>query len=230
MTSMTNGLNISLEPHLAESLTPIASLIPDVQIDIHAATIPYSTLRTVSKWSRTQDGSAALKARSLDPAAYSEVSLLAGATTSPESNLGQYTPPPDPADVEADKARERKAITSLVNAVLSVVGSGVAAFWASDKAGWRHETVRTSFCTYEYKAYHVQRVLFALLVAVVVAVAEGALFLIWQSGSIQASPKRKRLRVARHKKDDDEADAAEPETVTEQHRPGLRHRVLEATT
>ena len=40
----------------------------------------------------------------------------------------------------ANKA-ERQAITSLVNALLSVIGSGFAAWWAAGKTGWKYEWV-----------------------------------------------------------------------------------------
>jgi hypothetical protein len=138
---MVDELNISLEPHLAQSLEPIVPLLTDKNIDLRAATIPYSTLLSVSQWARTSAGTKALCSCSLDPGSYSMVALLAGTTTSPERYFGKYIPPPEPHEVQAEKARERKAITTLINGVVSVIGSGFAAYWASDKAAWRSEWV-----------------------------------------------------------------------------------------
>jgi len=59
-----------------------------------------------------------------------------------------------------------------------------AAWWAADKTGWRNEW----------------RVLFALFAAIVVAIAEAGLYMIWQySTSKRLQPKKK---LARHKKID----------------------------
>jgi hypothetical protein len=72
------------------------------------------------------------------------VSLLAGTTTSPERKFGAYTPAKEPEELEAEKKKERKAITALLNALLSIGGSGVATWWAADKTGWQNEWVRIS--------------------------------------------------------------------------------------
>lgn len=69
------------------------------------------------------------------------VSLLAGTATSPERFFGSYIPPRDPAEVQAEKNRERKSITALLNAILSIVGSAFATWWAAEKLGWRNEWV-----------------------------------------------------------------------------------------
>ena len=75
------------------------------------------------------------------PHDYSMVSLLAGTTSSPEGKFGTYIPPKEPEQIEAERANERKSITALLNALLSIGGVGFAAWWAADKTGWRNEWV-----------------------------------------------------------------------------------------
>jgi len=75
----------------------------------------------------------------------------------------------------------------LLNAILSIVGSAFATWWAAEKIGWRNEW----------------RVLLALFVAILVAVSEGVLFLLWQSRA-EAAKRRRHLRAADHKKMDTE--------------------------
>ncbi|PFH51919.1 hypothetical protein AMATHDRAFT_116241, partial [Amanita thiersii Skay4041] len=167
--------NISLEAHLAETLRPLPSLLPNdladkltpYLVDPLPNLIPYSLLYAISRWARSNEGHDALRAQcpELDPQSYSMVSLLAGTTTSPDRFLGEYIPPKDPAVIQAENNREKKAITALINALLSIGGSAVATWYAAEKTGWRNEW----------------RVLLALFVAITVAVAEGILFLIWQS-------------------------------------------------
>lgn len=70
------------------------------------------------------------------------IALLAGSTTSPERKFADYVPPKDPEVVQTEKMKERKTITALLNALLSIVGSGLAAWWAADKTGWKNEWVR----------------------------------------------------------------------------------------
>lgn len=123
------------------------------------------------------------------------ISLLAGTTTSPERKFGAYVPPRDPEEIEAERKKERRAITTLVNAILSVGGSGFAAWWASQHAGWKKEW----------------RALFGLFVGFVVAIAEAVLYLIWQSRH-SAPTKKRRLASARHKKNDGDGDSSVVET------------------
>ncbi|KAF7309647.1 hypothetical protein MIND_00335800 [Mycena indigotica] len=178
-----SALNISLESHLHETVAPLHSLLPDelatqlapFVLGTPPSTIPHSLLLSISKWSRSSDGISVLRAASLDPQSYTMIALLAGTTTSPERKLPAYIPDQSPQDVAAARKAERKAITTLVNALLSVFGSGFAAWWAADKTGWKYEW----------------RVLFALGVAIVVAVAEAGLFLIWESRHSKKLPKRK---------------------------------------
>lgn len=74
------------------------------------------------------------------------IAMLAGATTSPEGKFGDYTPPKGPQAIEADRAKERKAITALLNALLSIGGAAFATWWAADKLRWTNEWVRGNVC------------------------------------------------------------------------------------
>ncbi|KAH0582939.1 hypothetical protein H2248_010838 [Termitomyces sp. 'cryptogamus'] len=103
--------------------------------------------------------------------------------------LSQYTastPPPtipysDPEEIEAANSAERKSITSLLNGLLSVLGSGFAVWWAADKLRWKNEW----------------RVLLALFASIVVAVAEAVLYLIWQSRLSNSKRTKPRHKVRR---------------------------------
>lgn len=149
MATPTSDINISLEPHLVETLRPLYKLLPrelaqELQqyvSDTPPALIPYKILLSVSKWTHTDDGQNTLKRKGLNSTDYSMVALLAGTTTSPERNFGTYVPPKDPEEVEKERARERKAITALVNSVLSVGCVGFAAWWAGSRQGWKPEWV-----------------------------------------------------------------------------------------
>ena len=159
MTGSLDGdqLSISLEDHLVDTLRPLHSRLPDhfaQELEPYLSTspppaIPYSLLFSISRWTRSDSGLEALHTQtpSLNPQSYSMVSLLAGTATSPERFFGSYTPPKDPEEVQAEKNRERKAITALLNALLSIVGSAFATWWAAEMLGWRNEWVRYQmFC------------------------------------------------------------------------------------
>ncbi|KAG6891266.1 hypothetical protein C0995_008518 [Termitomyces sp. Mi166 len=195
----TDNLNISLEPHLLDTLRGLQAVVPHDLADTLGQytasapplTIPYSVLRSVSRWALTT-GRETLRSHSppLDPHAYSMVALLAGTTTSPERNFGTYVSPQDPEEIEAAKSAERKSITALLNGLLSVLGSGYAVWWAADKLRWKNEW----------------RVLLALFAAIVVAVAEAVLYLVWQSRLSQSRSKRTKPRhkiTHQLKRDDD---------------------------
>ena len=139
-----------LPPHLAApipSLPPLSSpsktATPSDFVTTTTPLVPYSLLYSISKWTRTEEGAAALSASSLNPRSYEMVSLLAGSITSPERIF-----PPHKAeenDPLADARREindRKAVVTLINALLSIGGSGVATWYATGVAGWRNEWVR----------------------------------------------------------------------------------------
>ena len=146
---MTSEIRVSLETHLLQSLTRISPILPrhlenDVAqylVNPPPVAIPYKTLFAISQWTRTDDGQRALQAHSISPYDYSMISLLAGTTSSPEGKFGTYTPPKEPEQIEAERANERKSITALINALLSIGGVGFAAWWAADKTGWRNEWV-----------------------------------------------------------------------------------------
>lgn len=147
----SSELNISLESHLVDALRPLLRIAPTELAEslspylapTKPATIPYSVLQSVSQWSRVTDGLEKLRKHSppLDPSEYSMVSLLAGTMTSPERKFGAYTPAKEPEEVEFERKRERKSITALLNALLSIGGSGFATWWAADKTGWKNEWV-----------------------------------------------------------------------------------------
>ncbi|EIW79216.1 hypothetical protein CONPUDRAFT_42028, partial [Coniophora puteana RWD-64-598 SS2] len=174
-------LNVSLEPHLLETLRPLRDVLPD---DLFSElspylvsrkrskkakdvpTIPYDLLRRVSLWSRTDAGSAALQNHSppLDPASYSMISLLAGTRTSPEKKFPAWTPS-DPLAERRRKIDDRKAISNVVNGFVSVIGIGIATWWASERTGLALEW----------------RTLLSVLAAILVAVAEVGLYMIWDT-------------------------------------------------
>ncbi|KXN86552.1 hypothetical protein AN958_09856 [Leucoagaricus sp. SymC.cos] len=151
----TSKLNVSLEPHLMEALRPLPDLLPpalagELKSYISEAAqgvIPYSTLLAISQWSRTPEGSEKLRENSLplNSSSYMMVSLLAGVKTSPERVFGSYTPPPDPEQIAEQQKRERKEITAILNALLSVFGVGFATWWAADKLHWKNQWVQCLF-------------------------------------------------------------------------------------
>ncbi|KAL0953517.1 hypothetical protein HGRIS_004741 [Hohenbuehelia grisea] len=220
-------INVSLEQHLIDTLDPLQPLLPPEltsQLQSYIAeprsrTIPYDILLQISKWTRQPNNRDALDAAKLDLHAYNMVSLLAGATTSPERNFPPAPPSIDPAEEAANRKYERKALTALVNALLSIGGSAAAAWWASDKTGWSDEW----------------RVLLSLCVAFVVAASEGILYLIWQSRASKSTPSqraRRRKYRALHKKDAPDSpvasleNSASAELVTskDEGASGLRQR------
>lgn len=87
----------------------------------------------------------------LPPHDYTMIALLAGTTTSPERNFPAYILSDPTADQKRDH-RDKKAITAVFNAVLSVLGSGAATWWAAEKTGWRAEWVcaPSDACVFAY--------------------------------------------------------------------------------
>ncbi|KLO19279.1 hypothetical protein SCHPADRAFT_918605 [Schizopora paradoxa] len=197
MATASSDLTVSLEPHLKDALMPLLTLLPqdlssELSQELNKAEIRYGIVADISKWCRSDEGAAALKARGMHPTSYSTVSLLAGTKTSPSSRL----PPPNPPESAEQKSRrewgDRKALTAVLNGLLSVGCSGGAAWWAADKSGWRDEW----------------KVLLALIVAAVVGLSETVLFMIWQSKYHTGSGSQMNYRRAvktRSKKDDGEA-------------------------
>ncbi|KAK7445407.1 hypothetical protein VKT23_014824 [Stygiomarasmius scandens] len=185
-------LNVSLESHLLNTLKPVLPVL-DTSLrhrlascinSTDARTIPYTLLLDVSKWTRSNP--TALRASSLNPNDYTMVALLAGTTTSPERKFGTYVPPKSEDVLAAERKRERKAITTIVNGVFSVGGAGAAAWIGSANTGWKYEW----------------RVLFSFFVAVVVAISELVLFILWQSRS-SPGERKKQQKYIRSKKVED---------------------------
>ena len=149
----TADINVSLETHLLNVLNLISPILPQHLADDLAQylvnppplIIPYKTLFAISQWTRTADGQKALQAHSMKLHDYSMISLLAGTTSSPERKFGTYIPPKEPEQIGAERVNERKSITALLNALLSIGGVAFAAWWAADKTGWRNEWVRITF-------------------------------------------------------------------------------------
>lgn len=105
--------------------------------------IPYSLLSAISAWTRSADGREALTERDppLDPNSYAMVALLAGTRTSPEKRFPDVQPvPTDGADARKE-LNDRRAVTAVLNALLSIFGAGVATWWAADRLRWRDEWV-----------------------------------------------------------------------------------------
>ncbi|KAG9075895.1 hypothetical protein FRC06_009821 [Ceratobasidium sp. 370] len=105
------------------------------------------------------------------------IPLLAGTTFAPSSK-----PPPVPPP-QLDPSHDRRAITALLNGMLSVVGVGFAAWWAAGNVHWGNEN----------------RVLLALAASIVVAAAEGILYAIW-SDRQEKKQRSKRNRLKKRPK------------------------------
>ena len=147
-------LNVSLEPHLQDVLTSIQDLTPPKLADDLASylsserdrttvgIIPYTILQKVSRWSQTSEGTKVLQGCSpqLDPQSYTMISLLAGTCTSPEKRFPPYIPS-GPLEERRRAIDDRNAISTVMNGVLSVVGTGAATWWASDRTGLKLEWV-----------------------------------------------------------------------------------------
>ncbi|KAF7370860.1 hypothetical protein MSAN_00719700 [Mycena sanguinolenta] len=212
-----SALNISLETHLLEILAPLYPLLlPELASALKPyisepvpSTIPYTLLQSISQWSRSPAGQEALLSASLEPQSYSMVALLAGSVTSPERKFPAYIPDKTAEETEALRVAERKAITYLLNALLSVIGSGFAAWWAAGKTGWKKEW----------------QVLFALFVAAVVAISEAVLYLIWDSRRSRARPTRKLKASAKRKDDGQVIDVTRIEHGVSR---GLRQRAVKS--
>ncbi|KIJ62025.1 hypothetical protein HYDPIDRAFT_189293 [Hydnomerulius pinastri MD-312] len=227
----SDKLNVSLEHHLLEKLTPLVGILPADLSDelapclalektaVATPVVPYDVIQKVSKWSRTPEGTEALLKCSppLDPQSYTMVSLLAGTTTSPEKHFPPYIAK-DPEEDRRRAANDRKAVSTVVNAVLSVAGTGVATWFAGGHTGMRIEW----------------RALLAVCAALLVAFAEIILYMIWDSRRSKVSePPRKRRVLVKHKKDI--AEKGDPTEISPQasstgiEDTSLRHRTLVTT-
>ncbi len=165
MTREPADLHVSLESHLIETLRPLIGSVPsqlserlspllpdDTSSSASQSTapsiIPYALLQSISKWTRTEEGETILKSKSppLDPSAYSMVALLAGTRTSPDKKFPAMPRVPTRSEGAAREISDRRAIIAVVNAVLSVICTGGAAWWAAQHAGWRDEWVPDTCC------------------------------------------------------------------------------------
>lgn len=133
----------ALIPSLPPSPSPSSSAAPADSATASTVVVPYSLLSSISKWTRTEEGAAALSAASLNSRSYEMVSLLAGVITSPDRKFPVYKPEDnDPLTDAQREVNDRKAVVAVINALLSIGGSGAAAWYATGVAGWRNEWVR----------------------------------------------------------------------------------------
>ncbi|KAH9995594.1 hypothetical protein BJV77DRAFT_1094131, partial [Russula vinacea] len=114
----------------------------------------------------------------LDPLAYNMVALLAGTRTSPNKKFPQMPHPSSRSEIAARDISDRRAIVAVLNALLSVICTGAATWWAAQRTGWRDEW----------------KVLLSLLAATIVAISEVGLYIIWES-------RRRRRQPAKTKAD-----------------------------
>ncbi|KAJ7429930.1 hypothetical protein B0H11DRAFT_2264629 [Mycena galericulata] len=155
---------------------------------------------------------AALQSASLEPQSYSMIALLAGSVTSPERKFPAYTPKKSPEEADALKKAERQAITYLLNALLSIIGSGYAVWWAAWMTGWKNEW----------------QPLLSLFVAAVVAIAEAVMYLIWDSRRSSNLPRHK-LKVSPKKINQRVEGVIDASRVEHGTLAGLRQRALKTT-
>ncbi|KAI0725858.1 hypothetical protein C8Q72DRAFT_567546 [Fomitopsis betulina] len=210
-TISTEQLNISLEPHLTEALHPLLHILPeDLRSHLqdlilrerpHSPTIPYSLLASISAWARTPAGKRALDSHDppLLPGGYSMIALLAGTQTSPERKFPAYVARSDDADGRFSYS-DRRAVTIVLNALLSIGGAGAATWWAAGRLAWKDQW----------------KVLLSLAVALVVAASEAILYLIWESRRSERPQRRRRparLAATNPKKDDADAPQHDPDTI-----------------
>jgi TMEM199 family protein len=151
-----DNLSVSLEPHLIEILRPLLDTVPaplsaelshflseTTSSSSSTPTIPHALLLSISRWARTEEATTALRSKNppLDPLAYNMISLLAGTRTSPDKKFPQLLHSPDRSENAARNVSDRRAIIAVLNALLSVVCTGAATWWAAQRTGWRDEWV-----------------------------------------------------------------------------------------
>ncbi|ESK97689.1 vacuolar h+-atpase assembly protein [Moniliophthora roreri MCA 2997] len=201
MSDTLDQLNVSLETHLVDTLRQLLPVLPpkhQAQLTPYLSPqrrdkISYALLQSISQWTRSTSGARALRSHSpsLNPQDYTMIALLAGVTTSPERHFAPYEPPKDPEQLAQERKKERKAIAAIINGVFSIIGTGVAAWWGSERTGWKNEW----------------RILFAFFATAIVALAEIVLYIIWQHRQDTApKPKKRYIRV----KNQEDTVAVEP--------------------
>jgi hypothetical protein len=154
--SMSSPLSVSLEPHLIEILRPLVDTIPaslsaeltpllsdNTSSSSSTPTITHALLLSISRWVRTEEAARALRSKNppLDPLAYNMVALLAGTRTSPNKKFPQLSHSSDRSKNAARDNSDRRAIIAVLNALLSVICTGAATWWAAQRMGWRDEWV-----------------------------------------------------------------------------------------
>ena len=147
---MNVDLTVSLENHLAEKLKQLLPILPhslrerlNSGVSGQSTEVHYTLLSEISQWARSDAGMDALRSIDVNPSSYNMVSLLAGTTTSPSSKFIPSTSE-DPTGQGLRENNDRRALTAVINGLLTVGCSGGAAWWAADKSGWRDEWVRDS--------------------------------------------------------------------------------------
>jgi hypothetical protein len=151
-----DNLSVSLEHHLIGILRPLLDTIPaplsaelspllseTTSSSSSTPTIPYALLLSISRWTRTEEAARALRLKNppLDPLAYNMVSLLAGTRTSPNKKFPQLSHSSDRSENARRNISDKKAIIAVLNALLSVICTGAATWWAAQRTGWRDEWV-----------------------------------------------------------------------------------------
>ncbi|KAF8498655.1 hypothetical protein F5888DRAFT_1690746 [Russula emetica] len=151
-----DNLSVSLEPHLIEILRPLLDTIPaplsaelsplvseTTSSSSSTPTIPHAILLSISRWARTEEAARSLRSKNppLDPLAYNMISLLAGTRTSPNKKFPQLSRSSDRSENAARNISDRRAIIAVLNALLSVICTGAATWWAAQRTGWRDEWV-----------------------------------------------------------------------------------------
>ncbi|KAG2366924.1 hypothetical protein BDR07DRAFT_1394842 [Suillus spraguei] len=145
--------------------------------------------------------------------------LLAGTRTSPEKKFPAYVAK-DPETERRQAANDKKAVSTVVNGVLSVAGTGFATWWASEHTGLRLEW----------------RALLATFVALVVALAEIILYMIWDSRRTTKKTERAPHILSRDEKlveDLDKADivdATASSSSTDPQYSALRQRLVQSAS
>ncbi|KAH8116395.1 hypothetical protein DFH11DRAFT_1725183 [Phellopilus nigrolimitatus] len=213
---MSSDTTVSLEPHLVQVLTPLLSLLPPELCNTLATELGTNGNTLLFALAHISMGADRLRKklrrrRKLDYNSYHMVSLLAGTRTAPSSKPPPYTPPESPEARGRREWNDRKALTAVLNGVLSVGCAGGAAWWAADKAGWRDEW----------------KVLLALVVAAGVGLSETVLFIIWQSRSSMESKEKiqRRKAVDARKKSDDSGEPVPEHTDAQYIDTALRRRI-----
>lgn len=68
------------------------------------------------------------------------IALLAGTQTSPERKFPAYVARSDDADGRFSYS-DRRAVTNVLNALLSIGGAGAATWWAAGRLAWKDQWV-----------------------------------------------------------------------------------------